>query len=58
MEVLCGVIIEKYPKKLRPYKELVVLAVCFVLFLLGIACVTQVDYYYFLFFLAIMHKPI
>ncbi|CAB3999928.1 Sodium- and chloride-dependent GABA transporter 1 [Paramuricea clavata] len=47
VEVLCGVIIEKYPKKLRPYKELVVLAVCFVLFLLGIACVTQGGIYVF-----------
>lgn len=44
VEVLCGVIIDKYPKKLRPHKELVVFAVCLILFLLGICCITQVIY--------------
>ncbi|XP_028409583.1 sodium- and chloride-dependent GABA transporter 1-like [Dendronephthya gigantea] len=47
VEVLCGVVIEKYPKKLRPHKELVVLAVCLTLFLLGISCVTQGGIYVF-----------
>eukprot|EP00794_Sanderia_malayensis_P019884 gene19884-21825_t len=47
VELVCACIIEKYPKKLAKYKELVVLAVCSVMFLLGITCVTEGGMYVF-----------
>ena len=33
---------EEYPRKLRKHKELVVLAVCALMFLIGLPCITQV----------------
>ena len=42
VEVIAAAIVEEYPKQLTRYKELVVLVVCLVLFLLGVSCVTQV----------------
>ena len=42
MEVVVAAIIEQYPDRLRRYRELVVLAVCVAMFLVGLSCITQV----------------
>lgn len=42
MEVVAAAIIEQYPGHLHRCREAVVLAVCLVMFVLGLSCVTQV----------------
>ena len=42
VEVVVAAIIEQYPDRLRRYRELVVLAVCVTMFLVGLSCITQV----------------
>eukprot|EP00795_Rhopilema_esculentum_P002743 gene2743-962_t len=47
VELVCACIIEAYPKKLRQYKELIALAACAFMFLLGLSCVSQGGMYVF-----------
>lgn len=42
VEVVAAAIIDQYPEMLHRYREAVVLAVCLVMFVLGLPCVTQV----------------
>ena len=39
---MAAAIIDLYPVQLQRYREAVVLAVCLVMFMLGLSCVTQV----------------
>ena len=45
VEIVAACIIEHYPRTLSRYRELVVLVICVILFLLGLSCVTEVSYW-------------
>uniref|UniRef100_A0A7M5ULG4 Transporter n=1 Tax=Clytia hemisphaerica TaxID=252671 RepID=A0A7M5ULG4_9CNID len=47
VELICAAIIEQYPEKLKKRKEWVVLAVCVLLFLCGLICMTRSGMYWF-----------
>ncbi|KAM7447968.1 hypothetical protein ABFA07_003876 [Porites harrisoni] len=47
VEIVAACIIEHYPRKLSRYRELVVLVICVILFLLGLSCVTEGGIYVF-----------
>ncbi|XP_020618169.1 sodium- and chloride-dependent GABA transporter 1-like [Orbicella faveolata] len=47
VEVVAAAIIDLYPEHLQRYREAVVLAVCLVMFVLGLPCVTQGGIYVF-----------
>ena len=42
VEVVAAAIIDQYPEILHRYRVAVVLAVCLIMFVLGLPCVTQV----------------
>lgn len=46
VEVVAAAIIEEYPNYLHHYRELVVLIICTIMFVLGLPCVTQVSMTY------------
>eukprot|EP00112_Aurelia_sp_Birch-Aquarium-sp1_P018184 Seg4302.1 transcript_id=Seg4302.1/GoldUCD/mRNA.D3Y31 product="Sodium-dependent dopamine transporter" protein_id=Seg4302.1/GoldUCD/D3Y31 len=47
VELVCACIMEEYPRKLKKHKELVVLAICTLMFLIGLPCITQGGMYVF-----------
>lgn len=47
VEVVAAALIEQYPQRLQRYRELVVLGLCFVMFIMGLSCVTQGGMYVF-----------
>lgn len=47
VEAVSSSLIEQFPRQLEKYKELVVLGVCVLLFLLGLPCMTQGGMYWF-----------
>ncbi|XP_058962915.2 sodium- and chloride-dependent GABA transporter 1-like [Pocillopora verrucosa] len=47
VEVVAAAIIDQYPEILHRYREVVVLAVCLIMFVLGLPCVTQGGIYVF-----------
>ena len=44
VEIVAACLIEHYPHKLSRFRELVVLVLCILLFLMGLSCVTNVSY--------------
>ena len=44
VEIVAACLIEHYPRKLSRFRELVVLVLCVLLFLMGLSCVTNVSW--------------